>query len=101
LAASHAVAPAGQRVAFLALLDALGEWLRDLSAVAADAPEQLLNRDAEEFLRRCVATSQVHPLAVARAIRRLDPARASAEGNVNPQLILADLLQGLQTDLHA
>jgi DNA polymerase III subunit delta' len=99
LAAAHAVAPAGGRGAFVSLLDALGEWLRDLAAVASGASEQLLNGDAEEFLRRCVSTGEVHPLAVTRALQRLAPARASAEGNVNPQLILADLLRNLQSDL--
>jgi DNA polymerase III subunit delta' len=99
LAAAYGVAPAGGRGTFLALLDALGEWLRDLSAMAAGAPEQLLNRDAEDFLRRCVQTANIHPLRAARAAARLDPARASAEGNVNPQLILAELLRGLHHDL--
>jgi DNA polymerase III subunit delta' len=99
LAAAQAVAPAGGRGRFLSLLDALAEWLRDLAALAADAPDQLLDPEGEEFLRRCLQTAGVHPLGAARALQRIGPARALAEGNVNPQLILADLLQGLQADL--
>jgi DNA polymerase III subunit delta' len=99
LAAAHAAPPAGARGPFLAVLDALGEWLRDLSALAADASEQVLNRDGADFLARCISSAGVHPLGAARGLRRLDEARARAEGNVNPQLILADLLRGLQGDL--
>lgn len=99
LAAAHAVAPAGGRGRFVSLLDALAEWLRDLAALAADAPDQLLNRDEEDFLRRCILTAGVRPLAAARAVQRIGPARALAEGNVNPQLVLAELLRTLQADL--
>jgi DNA polymerase III subunit delta' len=99
LAAAHAAAPAGARGGFVVVLDALGDWLRDLAALAAGADDRIVNGDAEEFLRRCLATQAVHPLGAARAMQRLVAARALAEGNVNPQLILSDLLRGLQADL--
>jgi DNA polymerase III subunit delta' len=99
LAAAHAVAPAGGRAYLVGVLDALSEWLRDLSAVAAGTPHLVLNRDGDDFLRRSVESAGLHPLVIARALRRIDPARECAEGNVNPQLILADLLCGLQADL--
>jgi DNA polymerase III subunit delta' len=96
--AVHSTAPAGARGEFLPLLDALAEWLRDLMALAAGAPDDVLDPETPERLRRA-ATPRMSPLAVAAAILHVDRARALAEGNVNPQLILADLLRGLQEEL--
>jgi DNA polymerase III subunit delta' len=98
LAAAHAATPSGARGEFLGLLDAFATWLRDLMAVSAGASEQVVNRDAAEFLTRAVATP--FPAAVVPdALLRVDAARRLAEGNVNPQLILAELLRGVQADL--
>jgi DNA polymerase III subunit delta' len=99
LAAAHAAAPAGGRGDFVAVLDALAEWLRDLLALAADGEDQLLEPGAQRFLRASIQTARIRPAAAARALQRLDPARKSAEGNVNPQLILTDLLRRMQSDL--
>jgi DNA polymerase III subunit delta' len=99
LAAAHAAAPAGGRATLIPLLESLAEWLRDLAAVAAGAPDHVLNRDALDFLERCVRTVAPPPLAAARAVLLVDEAREAAEGNVNPQLILAGLLRELQSGL--
>jgi DNA polymerase III subunit delta' len=98
LAAAHAAAPAGARGEFLGVLDAFAVWLRDLMAVSAGAREQVSNGDAVEFL--CRAAAPPFPARqVPHALRRVDSAREQAEGNVNPQLILAELLRGVQADL--
>jgi DNA polymerase III subunit delta' len=98
LAAAHAAATSGARGDFLGVLDAFAVWLRDLMAASAGAREQVLNGDAVEFL--CRAAAPPFPaLRVPHALRRVDAAREQAEGNVNPQLILAELLRGVQADL--
>jgi DNA polymerase III subunit delta' len=99
LAAALAAPPAGGRGTLLPVFDSLAEWLRDLSAVAAGAGDRVLNRDALDFLERCVATASPNPLRSATAVLRVQQARDAAEGNVNPQLILAELLRGLQSEL--
>ncbi len=99
LAAAHAQAPVSARGEFLDLLDALALWLRDLMAVAAHATEQVLNVNDLEFLQRIVTRLAPSPVAVSRALERVSRARELAGGNVNPQLILADLLHGINTDL--
>jgi len=99
LAAALAASPAGGRGTLVPVLDSLSEWLRDLSALAAGAGDRVLNRDALDFLERCVATAAIDPLRAASSVLRVEQARDAAEGNVNPQLILADLLRALQSDL--
>lgn len=98
-AAAHAVSPAGARGSFSDVLDALAEWLRDLASLAAGAEQHLINPDARDFLAGLAR--RVHdPAATApAAIRLVHQAAALASGNVNPQLILAWLLAGLQRTL--
>ena len=98
LAAANAVAPAGARGEFTAGLEALAQWLRDLMAVSAGAPEQVAYTD-DALLASIAQKLRVAPERVASAILRVQEAQDLAAGNVNPQLILADLLRGLRTDL--
>ena len=81
--------------------EALAEWLRDLMAVAAGAGDEVADPAAKQLLQRAVSRKSIHPLGVAAALERVAQAQTWAQGNVNPQLILADLLRGLQADLTA
>lgn len=99
LAAANAIAPAGARGEFSAGLEALSLWLRDLMAVAAGAREHLAYTDDLALLESIVKKARVQPEGVASAILRVREAHDMAQGNVNPQLILADLLRGLREDL--
>lgn len=101
IAAALAEAPSGKKDDFIGRLDSLGGWLRDLAAVAAGVPEHAANEDHLPFLSRSVQTGSVHPLGAAAALDRVDRARELAEGNVNPQLVLADLLRGIASDLRS
>jgi DNA polymerase-3 subunit delta' len=101
LAAALAQTPSGARGDFSGELDALAGWLRDLLAVASGAPERVVNADGRAALERAVEQKQVHPLGITAALERVGRARELAAGNVNPQLILADLLRGIQTDLRS
>ncbi|MBW3628670.1 MAG: hypothetical protein KY464_05155, partial [Gemmatimonadetes bacterium] len=67
-AAAHAQAPAGGRGDFTAELLALGEWLRDLLAVASGAEDRLSDPEALPTLRRAVDEYGIHPLAVGTAL---------------------------------
>ncbi|HEX8692783.1 MAG TPA: hypothetical protein VF746_10205 [Longimicrobium sp.] len=98
-AAANAVAPAGARGEFAAGLEALGLWLRDLMAVAAGAPEQVAYTDDPALLAAIAKKPGVSAEGVASAILRVREAQDMAAGNVNPQLILADLLGGIRRDL--
>lgn len=99
IAAATAQKPFGGRGSFTEELDALGEWLRDLLAVAAGADDEVSDPEARQLLRRAVERKAIHPMAVAAAIDRHSRARFWAQGNVNPQLIVADLLRGIQADI--
>ena len=99
LTAANAQKGFGSRGLFTEELDALGEWLRDLLAVAAGADEEVADPEARQILRRAVSRKSIHPLGVTAAIDRLSRAQFWAQGNVNPQLIVADLLRGIQADL--
>ena len=98
-AAANAVAPAGARGEFTAGLEALSLWLRDLMAVAAGAPEQAAYTDDPALLAAIARKPGVSAEGVASAILRVREAQDRAAGNVNPQLILADLLRGIRRDL--
>lgn len=99
LAAAHDRPPAGARGDFAGELDALAEWLRDLLAIAAGAGDAVRDPDARTLLERAIARNPVSPLAVARAIEHVGTARDLAMGNVNPQLITADLLRRVQAEI--
>jgi len=77
----------------------LEEWLRDLAAAAAGAPQEIVNRDAREYLEKTARTRGIGPLAVTRALAPVDRAREMAEGNVNPQLLVAGLVRELREAL--
>jgi DNA polymerase-3 subunit delta' len=100
-AAANAVAPSGARGEFSGTLEALALWLRDLMAVAAGAPDSVAYAAPadEALLRKLAARPGVRPEGVARAILRVQEAQRLAAGNVNPQLILADLLGGIRRAL--
>lgn len=93
------VPPAGARGDFTAGLEALGLWLRDLMAVSAGATEQVVYTDDPALLAAIAKKPGVTPSGVASAIVRVQDALDLAAGNVNPQLILADLLRGMRQDL--
>lgn len=99
LAAAHDRPPAGARGELMGELEALGEWLRDLMAVAAGGEEEVGDPEVRRLLRRAVEQRGIHPLGPAAALMRVAEARELAQGNVNPQLIVADLLRGIQADL--
>lgn len=80
----------------LPLLDFVDIWLRDLAAVAADAPDRVVNTDATEALQAVVKALSIHPASVTAAIPCVERARREARGNVNPQLIMAGLVAELQ-----
>lgn len=77
----------------------LEEWLRDLAAVAAGAEEQVLSADALPRLRSLAAARAFPPSAAADSLRVLEEARELARGNVNPQLIFAELARRLRKTL--
>jgi DNA polymerase-3 subunit delta' len=99
LAAAHDRPPAGARAELVGELDALAEWLRDLLAVAAGVEEEVADPEVRALLRRAADRREIHPLGIAAALERVAGARELALGNVNPQLIVADLLRGVQGDL--
>jgi DNA polymerase-3 subunit delta' len=99
LAAANAQKPVGGRGSFGDDLDALGEWLRDLLAVAAGAENAVADPEARQLLQRAVSRKGIHPLGVTAALGRVAEAQEWAQGNVNPQLIVAELLRGIQADL--
>ena len=102
-AAANAIAPSGARGEFTGTLQSLALWLRDLMAIAAGAPESVAFAGAgdEAMLRKLAARPGLRPEGVARAILRVQEAQEMAGGNVNPQLILADLLGGIRRAVSA
>ncbi|MQA89380.1 MAG: hypothetical protein GEU90_03965 [Gemmatimonas sp.] len=99
LGAAHDRRPAGARNDLVSQLDALAEWLRDLLAVASGAPERVTDPDAVPMLARAVDQRGVAVQGVMEGLERVSRARELAQYNVNPQLIVADLLRKLQRDL--
>ncbi|HUH11846.1 MAG TPA: hypothetical protein VMK65_02000 [Longimicrobiales bacterium] len=95
LAAAHAQSPAGSRGEFADVLAALGTWVRDLAAVAADAREEVVNADALPALDGLAERLPRAAASAAEALRAVDIARELARGNVNPQLTTAWLLRVL------
>jgi DNA polymerase III subunit delta' len=99
VAAAHAQAPAGARAELTGQLDAFADWLRDLMAVAAGDPLDDATDETRSLLRRAAAQPGVHPLGIIEAIQAVSDAREMAYGNVNPQLIVANLLRNVQLAL--
>ncbi len=99
LAAANARAPSGARANLVGELDSLGLWLRDLAAVSVGGRDQVIDSEALRLLDRAVSRRGVTAEAVVRAMGHLTEARRLAQGNVNPQLIVADLLAKMQREL--
>lgn len=99
LGAANERPPAGARGDFLLELDALADWLRDLLALASGATGAVGDPEARDLLGRAVAKLGISPLPVTRALDAVGEAREMALGNVNPQLIVADLLRRVQDEL--
>ncbi|HEX7243295.1 MAG TPA: hypothetical protein VF263_23635, partial [Longimicrobiaceae bacterium] len=99
LAAALAEAPTGGRGEFTGTLEAFAVWLRDLMAAAAGAEELVVNGGDVAMLSQVVRRRDIRPLGVGQALDRVQRAAELASGNVNPQLILADLLRGVRRDL--
>ncbi|HEX6041776.1 DNA polymerase III subunit [Longimicrobium sp.] len=99
-AAANAVAPSGARGEFTGTLESLALWLRDLMAIAAGAPDTVAYAGADEaLLRRLASRPGLRAEGVARAILHVQEAQEMAGGNVNPQLILSDLLRSVRRAL--
>jgi DNA polymerase III subunit delta' len=101
LGAAHEQAPAGARAELAGQLDAFAIWLRDLLAVVSGGEAVNVGSEARALLDRAASRSNIHPLGVADAIQAVAEAREMAYGNVNPQLIVADLLRRVQRNLRA
>lgn len=95
LQAAHRQSPAGARGAFSDVLEQLARWIRDLAAVASGAADLVINVDAIDWLRANADPGIVGNRA-AEAIAAVETAMDLAQGNVNPQLVLADLLRTLR-----
>lgn len=87
--------PSGAR-GLLDLFGFLEGWIRDVAAVAAGAPERVINADALERIERAVRRRDVGGVGAAGALAVMEEAREQAMGNVNPQLIVAGLVAGLR-----
>ena len=96
LTAAHATAPAAARGGFTDTLDALLSWLRDLAAVAAGATDAVVNTDAIGFLNDLAARLPGAAAGAPRAIKIVEDALDLAQGNVNPQLLMAAALRDVR-----
>lgn len=82
------------------LFEFLEEWLRDLAFAATGGGEgSALNPEGEEFFKDVLARWSVPPDRAAKAMELVDEARTLAAGNVNPQLVVFDLLSELREAL--
>jgi len=92
--------PAGARTLgdLLAFVD---EWLRDLAAVAAGAPDAVIHRDHLDRLRTLASAPGYAAGAAPGAIAVVERARILARANVNPQLLVAGLVRDLRPSVHA
>ncbi|MEX2466430.1 MAG: hypothetical protein WD995_05940 [Gemmatimonadota bacterium] len=77
------------------LLEILDEWVRDLGAVVSGTDTPVFHHDTAEILGKLAEQSGVEPAAVPRALPVVERARELARGNVNPQLVVAGLVQEL------
>jgi len=78
------------------LFEFLEEWLRDLALAASKGEGSALNPDGEGFFRDVLLRWSIHPAQAAKALAAVDEARTLAAGNVNPQLVVFDLLSDLR-----
>ncbi|HEX6588658.1 MAG TPA: hypothetical protein VF039_06520 [Longimicrobiales bacterium] len=94
-AAALAQSPSRARE-FAGTLHTLVLWLRDLTAVASGSEDLVVNADALPWLRSAAGRLRRAESAGPAAIAAVHDAAALAAANVNPQLILADLLPSLR-----
>lgn len=78
------------------LLDFVDLWLRDLAAAASGAVDRVVNRESAQGLAQAAEQLSLHPAAVSRGLPVVEAARREARGNVNPQLIVAGMIQDLR-----
>lgn len=97
--AAHKRKPAGARADLVGELESLALWLRDLAAVATGAVDSVDDPEIAALLHRAVDRRRITAIAASRAMRHVTVSRELALGNVNPQLIVADLLRKIQLEL--
>jgi DNA polymerase-3 subunit delta' len=90
--------PASAR-ALVELFDFVEEALRDLAAIASGLPQRAVNPDAAGLIEKALARAAVDPTDAARTLAVVDRARELARGNVNPQLLVAGLIEELRRTL--
>jgi DNA polymerase-3 subunit delta' len=90
--------PTGAR-ALTDLLDFVEAAFRDLAAIATGVPERAVNPEAAGLLARSHARTAIDPTDAARTLMVIDRARELARGNVNPQLLIAGLIEELRRTL--
>ena len=90
--------PAGAR-ALTELLDFVDEALRDLAATLAGAADRTVNPDAAAQLGPALRELALDPTDAARCLAVVDRYRELARGNVNPQLLIAGLIEELRRTL--
>jgi DNA polymerase-3 subunit delta' len=97
-AAALSFPPAGARN-LIELFSFVEECLGDVAAVACGAEERIVGKEALPRLRALIERSGVEAAEVAAALRIVEESRAMARGNVNPQLIVSDLVRRLHAAL--
>ncbi len=101
LAAALSQSPAGARATtFLGTLEFLSVWLRDLAAVEAGVEEVVANTDSLPWLRETVRRRPGLAAGVPAALAAVDDAGYSTTFNLNPQLMIANLLREVATSLN-
>jgi DNA polymerase-3 subunit delta' len=100
LAAALSTSPAGARAQFLDTLDFLAAWIRDLAVVAEGVPELVVNVDNIEKIRDFAGRLPGGSKGVPKALLEVDLTRGLTRYNINPQLALACLLEGVGTALN-
>jgi hypothetical protein len=81
------------------LFNFLEECMGDLAREASGVPTQGGSEKETEFFRKVVSRWGIRPASVAKAMEKVDQARAMAAGNVNPQLVIFGLLHDLRNEL--
>lgn len=96
--AALSYSPAGAR-SLVELFAFVEEWLRDLAAVAAGAEDEVISQDAVEHLRKLVEKNHLEAADVSLTLPLVEDARQLARGNVNPQLLVSNLVRRLRQAL--
>lgn len=96
LETAHGYRPFGARGGFLEVLDELQALLSEALAVAVSAATDARGAATAAKLVSSPSVQKLDASAIAQAILAIERARSMAEGNVNPQLIVATLLGRLR-----